>query len=54
MLVTHSQHPGVARKERTPSMGTVIGKALEEYNSTEIGTLILWLEDYKYSKWHTQ
>ncbi len=39
MLVTHSQHPGVARKGNDPKMGTVIGKALEEYNSTEIGTI---------------
>ena len=39
MLVTHSQHPGVARKGTNPAMGTVIGKALEEYNSTEIGTI---------------
>ena len=39
MLVTHSQYPGVARKGTNPSMGTVIGKALEEYNSTEIGTI---------------
>ena len=39
MLVTHSQHPGVARTGTNPAMGTVIGKALEEYNSTEIGTI---------------
>ena len=39
MLVTHSQHPGVARKGTNPSMGTVIGKALEEYNSIDIGTI---------------
>jgi len=39
MLVTHSQHPGVARKGNDPKIGTVIGKALEEYNSTEIGTI---------------
>lgn len=39
MLVTHPQHPGVARKGIDPAMGTVIGKALEEYNSTEIGTI---------------
>ena len=39
MLVTHSQHPGVARKGNDPKTGTVIGKALEEYNSTEIGTI---------------
>tara|TARA_R110001592_G_scaffold46655_1_gene148421 strand:- start:1590 stop:3086 length:1497 start_codon:yes stop_codon:yes gene_type:complete len=39
MLVTHSQHPGVARKTTDPKMGTVIGKALEEYNSNDIGTI---------------
>ena len=39
MLVTHSQHPGVARKGNDPKVGTVIGKALEEYNSTEIGAI---------------
>jgi hypothetical protein len=39
MLVTHSQHPGVARKGTNPTMGTVIGKALENYDSTEIGTI---------------
>jgi len=39
MLVTHSQHPGVARKGNDPQVGTVIGKALQEYNSTEIGTI---------------
>jgi len=39
MLVTHPQHPGVARKGIDPAMGTVIGKALEDYNSTEIGTI---------------
>ena len=39
MLVTHSQLPGVARKGNDPKVGTVIGKALEEYNSTEIGTI---------------
>ena len=39
MLVTHSQHPGVARTGTNPAMGTVIGKALEEYNSNEIGTI---------------
>jgi hypothetical protein len=39
MLVTHSQHPGVGRSAPDPSVGAVIGKALEEYNSTEIGTI---------------
>jgi hypothetical protein len=39
MLVTHSQFPGVARKSPDPKVGTVIGKALEDYNSTEIGAI---------------
>ena len=39
MLVTHSQHPGVGRSSLDPSVGAVIGKALEEYDSTEIGTI---------------
>jgi len=39
MLVTHSQHPGVGRSAPDPSVGAVIGKALEEYDSTEIGTI---------------
>ena len=39
MLTTHSQHSGVARKAVTPVIGAVIGKALEDYDSTEIGTI---------------
>ena len=39
MLVTHSQHPGVGRPASDPSVGAVIGKALENYDSTEIGTI---------------
>ena len=39
MLVTHSQHPGVGRSTADPSVGAVIGKALEEYDSTEIGAI---------------
>jgi hypothetical protein len=39
MLSTHSQHPGVGRSASDPSVGAVIGKALEEYDSTEIGTI---------------
>jgi hypothetical protein len=39
MLVTHSQHPGVGRSAPDPGVGAVIGKALEEYDSTEIGTI---------------
>jgi hypothetical protein len=39
MLVTHTRYPGVARTGVNPATGTVIGKALEEYNSTDIGTI---------------
>jgi hypothetical protein len=38
MLVS-SGIPGVATAEYNPKMGTVIGKALEDYNSTEVGTI---------------
>jgi len=39
MLVTHSQHSGVARKGSDPVVGSAIGKAIEDYDSTEIGTI---------------
>ena len=39
MLSTHPQHNGVAKKAHDPMVGSVIGKALEDYNSTEIGTI---------------
>ena len=39
MLVSHSQHSGVARKSNDPVVGSVIGKALENYDSTDIGTI---------------
>ena len=39
MLSTHSQHPGVGKNAHEPAVGTVIGKALEDYDSTEIGTI---------------
>jgi hypothetical protein len=38
MLVS-SGIPGVATAEYDPKMGTVIGKALEDYTSTEVGTI---------------
>jgi hypothetical protein len=38
MLVT-SDIPGVATSTATPQLGTVIGKALEDYNSQEVGTI---------------
>ena len=39
MLATHNLLPGVAKKISDPNPGTVIGKALEDYDSTEIGTI---------------
>jgi hypothetical protein len=38
MMVT-SDMPGVAMANNDPKMGTVIGKALEDYASTEVGTI---------------
>jgi hypothetical protein len=38
MLVT-SDIPGVATSTTTPQLGTVIGKALENYDSQEVGTI---------------
>jgi hypothetical protein len=39
MLSTHASYHGVAKKAHDPAPGTIIGKALEDYNSTEIGTI---------------
>ena len=39
MLSSHPQHHGVAKKTHDPHVGEVIGKALENYDSTEIGTI---------------
>jgi hypothetical protein len=39
MLATHNSLPGVAKKISDPNPGTIIGKALEDYDSTEIGTI---------------
>jgi hypothetical protein len=39
MLSAHPQHNGVAKKTFDPQVGEVIGKALEDYDSTEIGTI---------------
>ena len=39
MLSTSSDHKGVAKKTHDPQVGEVIGKALEEYDSDEIGTI---------------
>ena len=39
MLSTDPTHNGVAKKTHDPQVGEVIGKALEDYNSEEIGTI---------------
>jgi len=39
MLSTHPTHNGVAKKTHDPQVGEVIGKALENYDSNEIGTI---------------
>ena len=39
MLSTHASIHGVAKKAHDPAPGTIIGKALENYDSTEIGTI---------------
>lgn len=39
MLSSHPTHNGVAKKTHDPQVGEVIGKALEDYDSEEIGTI---------------
>tara|TARA_A100001391_G_scaffold173984_1_gene136261 strand:+ start:12697 stop:14187 length:1491 start_codon:yes stop_codon:yes gene_type:complete len=39
MLATHNTLPGVAKKISEPTCGAIIGKALEDYDSTEIGSI---------------
>jgi hypothetical protein len=39
MLSSHPTHNGVAKKTHDPRVGEVIGKALEDYDSEEIGTI---------------
>ena len=39
MLSTDPAHNGVAKKTHEPQVGEVIGKALEDYDSDEIGTI---------------
>jgi len=39
MLSSHPTHNGVAKKTHEPQVGEVIGKALEDYDSEEIGTI---------------
>ena len=39
MLATHNTLPGVAKKISEPTCGAIIGKALQDYNSEEIGTI---------------
>ena len=39
MLGTHNTLPGVAKKISDPNPGTIIGKALQDYNSDNVGTI---------------
>lgn len=39
MLSSHPTYPGVAKKTHDPQVGEVIGKALQDYDSEEIGTI---------------
>ena len=39
MLVTSSIAPGVATKSDNPAVGSVIGKALDGFDSSEIGSI---------------
>jgi hypothetical protein len=39
MLSTHAKHHGVAKKAHDPAPGTIIGKALEDHELEEIGTI---------------
>jgi hypothetical protein len=39
MLSSHPTHNGVAKKTHDPQVGEVIGKALEDYDSDQIGTI---------------
>ena len=39
MLSSHPTYNGVAKKTHDPQVGEVIGKALEDYESDEIGTI---------------
>jgi hypothetical protein len=39
MLSSHPTHNGVAKKTHDPQVGEVLGKALEDYDSEEIGTI---------------
>jgi hypothetical protein len=39
MLSSHPTHNGVAKKTHDPQVGEVIGKALEDYDSEDIGTI---------------
>jgi hypothetical protein len=39
MLSSHPTHNGVAKKTHDPQVGEVIGKALQDYDSEEIGTI---------------
>jgi hypothetical protein len=41
MVTTSGEHSGCAKKALDPKLGTIIGKALEDYNSTEVGSIFI-------------
>jgi len=41
LLTTSGEHQGVAKKSLDPKTGTIIGKALENYSSTDVGTIFI-------------
>jgi|TARA_A100001011_G_scaffold395761_2_gene491724 hypothetical protein len=41
MVTTSGEHSGCAKKAIDPKLGTIVGKALEDYNSTEVGSIFI-------------
>ena len=41
LLTTCGEHHGCGKKAMDPKTGTIIGKALENYNSTEVGRIFV-------------
>ena len=41
LLTTSGEHQGCAKKSLDPKTGTIIGKALENYSSTDVGTIFI-------------
>ena len=41
MIQQGGEHQGCAKKSLDPKTGTIIGKALENYSSTDVGTIFI-------------